>query len=109
VRVTIVAANTFVHDARQLRTADALAGDGHEVVCIGFAEPGLAIAEDLPSGAHVRRIEIDRTIGAAFRPLPGVARRLACRALGIDPGWTTLPPDRARGADRFRAPLRRLV
>jgi glycosyltransferase involved in cell wall biosynthesis len=109
VRVTIVAANTFVHDARQLRTADALAGDGHDVVCIGYADPGLPTTEDLPSGAHVRRIEIDRTIAAAFRPLPLFARRLACRALGIDPTWTSLPPDRPRGADRLRAPIRRLV
>jgi glycosyltransferase involved in cell wall biosynthesis len=109
VRVTIVAANTFVHDARQLRTADALAADGHQVLCVGYAEPGLARDEDLPSGAHIRRIEIDRTIDAAFRPLPAPLRRAIGRVLGIDPTWTALPPGQASGLDRLRAPLRRLA
>jgi glycosyltransferase involved in cell wall biosynthesis len=109
VRVTIVAANTFEHDARQLRTADALAGDGHAVVCIGYAAPGLSRDEELPSGAYIRRVEIDRTLASAFRPLPGLLRRGAARMLGIDPTWTALPPGHAVGPDRLRAPVRRLV
>ncbi len=108
-RVTIVAANTFEHDARQLRTADALVGDGHAVTCIGYAGPGLQREEELPSGAFVRRVAVDRTIGSAFRPLPRVARRVLCRLLGIDPAWTALPPTQATGFDRLRAPFRRLV
>ena len=108
-RVTIVAANTFEHDARQLRTADALAGDGHTVLCIGYAEPGLPLDEDLPSGAHIRRVAIDRTIASAFRPLPGPIRHGLCRALGLDPAWIALPPVRSSGMDRLRGPLRRVV
>ena len=108
-RVTIVAANTFEHDARQLRTADALAGDGHAVLCVGYAQPGLPREEELPSGAYIHRVDIDRTIASVFRPLPGPVRRALCRLLGIDPAWTALPPGPATGVDRLRGPIRRVV
>ena len=109
VNVTIVAANTFQYDARQLRTAMALAGDGHRVTLVGFAAEGLPSDETLDGGVVLRRIRLDRTIAAAFRPLPGPVRRLIARLLGVPPDATVLPPDAPRGLDRLRAPLRRLV
>jgi glycosyltransferase involved in cell wall biosynthesis len=109
VNVTIVAANTFQYDARQLRTAMALAGDGHRVTLVGFAAPGLPSEETLDGGVVLRRIPLDRTIASAFRPLPGAVRRALARLLGIAPDATTLPPDIPRGLDRVRAPLRRFL
>lgn len=108
-RVTIVAANTFEYDARQLRTARALAGDGHAVTLLGFADAGLPPAETLDGGIELRRLPLDLTVDGAFRPLPPAARRALARLIGIPAGARALPPDRARGLDRLRAPLRRLV
>ena len=108
-KVAIVAANTFEFDNRLRRTATALVGDGHEVVLVGFAGPGLAPREELPGGVTLHRVAVDRTIASAFRPLPRRLRRATCRLLGIDPDATGLAPGRPRGADRLRAPLRRLA
>jgi glycosyltransferase involved in cell wall biosynthesis len=109
VNVTIVAANTFEYDARQLRTAAALAGDGHRVRLVGFAAPGLAASETLEGGIELRRVDVDRTIASVFRPLPAILRRGLTALLGVPFDSTTLPPDRPRGVDRLRAPLRRLA
>ena len=109
VDVTIVAANTFTFDARQQRTAAALAGDGHAVTLVGFAAPGLPAEERLEGGITLRRVAVDGTIASVFRPLPGPLRRGLCRLLGIATGATALPPDAPRGFDRLRHPLCRLA
>jgi glycosyltransferase involved in cell wall biosynthesis len=109
VNVTIVAANTFEYDARQLRTAAALAGDGHRVRLVGFAAPGLPARETLEGGIELHRVEVDRTIASVFRPLPSPLRRALAALLGLPFDATVLPPDRPRGADRLRAPLRRIA
>jgi hypothetical protein len=109
VKVAIVAANTFQYDARQLRTAAALTSDGHAVTLIGLAGPGLAASEVLDGGIELRRVVVDGTIASAFRPLPITGRRALARLLGIDPAATALPPSRATGLDRIRAPFRRLA
>ena len=107
--VAIIAANTFEHDSRLLRTATALSRDGHRVTVVALAGPGLPRDELLEPGIRVRRVELDRTVASAFRPLPARAREGLCHILGIAPAATTLPPTRVTGADRLRAPLRRLV
>lgn len=109
VKIVIVAANTFEFDTRQMRTAAALASDGHQVTLVGFAGPGLPDREALPDGVTLRRVGVDRTIASAFRPFPAPVRNGIARLLGIDPGSVTLPPRRATGVDRVRAPLRRLA
>ena len=109
VDVTIVAANTFTFDARQQRTAAALAGDGHAVTLVGFAAPGLAAEERLDGGITLRRVVVDGTIASVFRPLPGLLRRGICRLLGIAPVATSLPPTAPLGLDRLRHPFRRLA
>jgi glycosyltransferase involved in cell wall biosynthesis len=109
VKVAIVAANTFQYDARQLRTAAALTADGHTVTLVGLAGPDLAASERLDGGIELRRVAVDGTIASAFRPLPAGARRAVARLLGIDPSATALPPVRATGLDRLRAPLRRIA
>ena len=107
-RVAIVAANTFQYDARQLRTAAALARDGHQVTLIGLASPGLPGREVLDDGIELRRVLVDGTIASAFRPLPRSFRAGLARVLGFDPAATQLPASRATGLDRLRALLRRL-
>lgn len=108
-KVAFVAANTFQYDARQMRAASAVAGDGHAVTLVGLAGPGLPERERLESGIELRRVAVDGTITSAFRPLPDVARRALARLLGFDPAATQLPPTRASGFDRLRAPFRRLA
>ena len=108
-KITIVAANTFTFDARQLRTARALADDGHSVTLVGFAESTLPLRETLAGEFTLVRVDVDRTIASVFRPLPSSVRRLLCGALGIDPAAMSLPSDQARGLDRLRAPLRRIA
>ncbi|HET7678350.1 MAG TPA: glycosyltransferase [Candidatus Limnocylindrales bacterium] len=108
-RVAIVAANTFEHDSRLLRTATALAADGHAVTVVAFAAPGLAVEQTLREGVRVVRVDIDRTVAGALRPLPDGVRGALARALGFEPEATVLPAAPAHGADRLRAPLRRLV
>jgi glycosyltransferase involved in cell wall biosynthesis len=109
VKIALVAANTFQYDARQLRSAAALASDGHAVTLVGLAGPGLPARETLEHGIELRRVVVDGTIASAFRPLPRTGRRALARLLGIDPDATALPPATPRGADRLRAPVRRLA
>ena len=108
-RVTIVAANTTEHDARLRRSAAALAGDGHEVTIVGFGAPGLAPEERLANGVVIRRIDLDRRLATAFRPLPTRIRSGLARRLGIDPEATVLPPEAPTGLRRVPAAIRRLV
>ncbi len=108
-RIAIVAANAFEHDSRLLRTARALAGDGHRVTVAAFAAPGLPAHEALGEGLDVRRLDVDRRISSAFRPLSPRMRRGLARLLGFAPGAVSLPPSPPRGPDRLRAPLRRLA
>jgi len=109
VKVVFVAANTFEYDARQLRSAAALAGDGHRVILVGLAGEDLPEREALDDGIELRRVAFDGTIASAFRPLPSVVRGGLARLLGIDPRATSLPPGRPGGLDRLRAPVRRIV
>jgi glycosyltransferase involved in cell wall biosynthesis len=108
-RVTLVVANTFQFDSRQLRTARTLAEDGHVVRILAWAGPGLPQREELPAGVALQRIDLDRRISSALRPLPVSIRRGICRLLGLDPEQTVLSPEAPRGADRLRHPLRRLL
>ncbi|MEA2623229.1 MAG: hypothetical protein QOH61_2139 [Chloroflexota bacterium] len=108
-RVTIVAANTFEFDSRFLRTATSLAADGHTLRILGWSGKGLPVEEELAPGVQLRRLDIDRRISTALRPLPSPLRALLSRALGLDPSATVLPPDRPRGFDRLRHPIRRLL
>lgn len=105
--VTIVAANTFEFDSRFLRTAMSLAAEGHVLRILGWSGPGLPSAERLAPGVQLERLDIDRRISSALRPLPWPMRVALCRAIGLDPGAVVLPPDAARGFDRLRHPLRR--
>jgi glycosyltransferase involved in cell wall biosynthesis len=109
VRVTIVAANAFEHDSRFLRTATTLAQDGHELRILGWSGPGLAAREQLAPGVELVRLDIDRRISAALRPLPAAIRAAISRALGLDPDASVLPPDAPTGLERLRHPLRRLL
>lgn len=108
-KVTIVAANPFEFDSRFLRTATTLAADGHDVRILGWPGQGLASREELAPGVMLTRLEIDRRISSALRPLPAFLRSAAAGLLGLDPAATVLPPDAPRGADRLRHPLRRLL
>ena len=107
--VTLVVANTFQFDSRQLRTAATLAADGHQVRILAWSGPDLPTDEELPGGLRLTRIALDRRISSALRPLPMSLRRLVCRALALDPDALLLPPDAPTGADRLRHPLRRLL
>jgi glycosyltransferase involved in cell wall biosynthesis len=107
--VTLVVANTFQFDSRQLRTAATLAADGHQVRILAWSGPGLPDEERLAGGLRLSRIPLDRRISSALRPLPAAGRRLVCRALALDPDAVLLPPDPPRGLDRLRHPLRRLL
>lgn len=107
--VTLVVANTFQFDSRQLRTAATLAADGHQVRILAWSAPDLPTEETLPAGLRLTRIPLDRRISSALRPLPMGLRRLACRVLALDPEAVLLPPDTPRGIDRVRHPLRRML
>jgi glycosyltransferase involved in cell wall biosynthesis len=104
-----VAANTFEHDSRLLRTGRALAADGHRVTLLAFAAPGLPAHEALGERLDLRRLDVDRRISMAFRSLPSWAGRGIARLLALPAGASSLPPSMPRGADRLRAPLRRLA
>jgi len=106
-RVTIVAANPFLFDSRFLRTAESLAAAGHRVTVVAWSAPGLPRREVLAPNARLVRIAWPQPISAGLRPLPPRVRSLICRLIGLDPAADVLPPDRARGWDRLRHPLRR--
>lgn len=108
-RVTIVAANPFEFDSRFLRSATSLAADGHRLTILGWSGDGLPPEEELAPGVRLIRLPVDRRLSLAFRPLPGPLRTLLSRAIGLDPRAVVLPPERPRGADRLRHPLRRAV
>jgi glycosyltransferase involved in cell wall biosynthesis len=107
--VAIVAGNTFEFDSRFLRTATTLSAEGHLVRILGWSGAGLPETEELAPGVMLRRLPVDRRITTALRPLPGPVRVAVARLIGLDPDATVLPPDRARGIDRPRSPLRRLL
>ncbi|MBX3029954.1 MAG: glycosyltransferase [Chloroflexi bacterium] len=107
--VTLVVANTFQFDSRQLRTAGTLAADGHHVRILAWSGPDLPTEEVLPGGLRLTRITLDRRISSALRPLPGGIRRVICRVLGLDPEAVLLSPEPPRGIDRLRHPVRRLL
>jgi glycosyltransferase involved in cell wall biosynthesis len=107
VRVTIVAANVFEHDSRFLRTATTLAREGHELTILGWSRPDLPGQEELAPGVRLVRLDIDRRISTALRPLPASLRRVVCLAIGLDPNATVLPPDAPVGFDRIRHLARR--
>jgi glycosyltransferase involved in cell wall biosynthesis len=106
-RVAIVAANTFEYDSRLLRTGRALAADGHRVTLLALAAPNLPLSETLEGGLELRRLDVDRRVTSAFRPLPQAARRALASLLGFSPDAISLPPAGPHGLDRLRAPLRR--
>lgn len=108
-RVTIVAANPFEFDSRFLRSATSLAQDGHVLTILGWSGPGLPERETLAPGVTLVRLPVDRRLSLALRPLPGPIRAGLSRLIGLDPAATVLPPDRPRGLDRLRHPLRRAV
>jgi glycosyltransferase involved in cell wall biosynthesis len=98
--VAFVTANTFEFDSRHRRAADALAGDGWQVVVVAMAGPHLAPEERLPSGVVVRRPAVERRILAA---LPGPLRAAAGRLAGLAPSAERLPPGRGPRAVVGRA------
>ena len=107
--VTIVAANPFEFDSRFLRSATSLAADGHRLRILGWSAAGLPAQEELAPGVLLTRLDIDRRISSALRPLPRRARALISRLLGLDPEARVLSPDAPRGLDRLRHPLRRFL
>ncbi len=107
--MTLVVANTFQFDSRQLRTARTLAEDGHTVRILAWGDPTLPPEEILGDGVRLSRIDLDRRISCALRPVPNAVRVGICRVLGLDPERAVLPPDAAMGLDRLRHPLRRLL
>jgi glycosyltransferase involved in cell wall biosynthesis len=107
--VTIVAANPFEFDSRFLRTASSLAGDGHRLRILGWSAPGLPAEEELAPGVRLTRLDFDRRISSALRPLPEPWRRWLTRLLGLHPDAHVLPAESPRGLDRLRHPLRRAL
>ena len=107
--VTIVAANPFEFDSRFLRSATSLAADGHRLRILGWSAPGLPPEEELAPGVLLTRLDIDRRISSALRPLPLRVRAWISRLVGLAPDAQVLPPDAPRGLDRLRHPLRRTL
>jgi glycosyltransferase involved in cell wall biosynthesis len=105
--ITIVAANPFEFDSRFLRSATSLAADGHRLRILGWSAPGLPTQEDLAPGVQLTRLDIDRRISSALRPLPNRFRDLICRLIRLEPDAQVLPPDAPRGLDRLLHPIRR--
>ena len=104
-----MAANPFQFDSRFLRSAESLAQDGHELTILGWSGPGLPAEEHPAPGVRLLRLDIERRISDALRPLPMTARRVVAALIGLDPEATVLPPDAPRGLDRLRHPLRRVL
>ena len=107
--VTIVAANPFEFDSRFLRSATSLAADGHRLRILGWSAPGLPTEEELAPSVRLTRVDIDRRISTALRPLPQGVRGWISRLIGLDPEARVLSPDPPRGLDRLRHPLRRAL
>lgn len=107
--VTIVAANPFEFDSRFLRTATSLAADGHALRILGWPGPNLPEKESLAPGVELQRLDIDRRISTALRPLPWAFRAAISRAIGLDPNAIVLPPDAPAGVDKLRHPIRRTL
>lgn len=107
--ITIVAANPFEFDSRFLRSATSLAADGHHVRILGWSAPGLPPQEELAPGVQLTRLDIDRRISSALRPLPRPVRGVICRLIRLEPDAQVLPPDAPRGLDRLLHPLRRTL
>ncbi len=104
-----MAANPFEFDSRFLRSATSLAADGHRLRILGWSAPGLPAVEELAPGVQLTRLEIDRRISNALRPLPQRMRKGICRLVGLDYDSQVLPPDAPTGLDRLRHPLRRTL
>jgi glycosyltransferase involved in cell wall biosynthesis len=98
--ITIVAANPFEFDSRFLRSATSLAADGHRLRILGWSAPGLPPEEELAPGVQLTRLDIDRRISNALKPLPRPLRAGICRILRLDFDSQVLPPDSPRGFDR---------
>lgn len=98
--ITIVAANPFEFDSRFLRSATSLAADGHRLRILGWSAPGLPSEEELAPGVRLTRLDIDRRISNALKPLPERVRRGFCRLLRLDYDAQVLPPDAPKGLDR---------
>ncbi|MGD8683077.1 MAG: hypothetical protein PVG27_03960, partial [Chloroflexota bacterium] len=73
--ITIVAANPFEFDSRFLRSATSLAADGHRLRILGWSAPGLPREEEPAPGVRLTRLDIDRRISSALKPLPERIRR----------------------------------
>ena len=108
-RVALISAKSFEFDSRGLNIAGALAAAGHDVVVLALRGEGLPNEENLGERLRLVRVDVDRTIISALRPMPDVLRRLIARAIGLDPTAEILPADSPRGLDRLRHPLRRFL
>jgi glycosyltransferase involved in cell wall biosynthesis len=106
--VTLVSAETFEYDSRGRRMVQALAADGHSVRVLAVADGGLPLEEEI-DGVRVTRLELDRRITSALRPLPVMVRNGLAAILGMDADAVVLPATTVRGLDRLRYPLRRLL
>jgi glycosyltransferase involved in cell wall biosynthesis len=84
-----------------------MAKNGHSVRVVALAGNGLSAEEEIDGGVRVTRVEVDRRITSALRPLPAFARAGFARLIGLDPNSTILPAVPVRGLDRLRHPLRR--
>jgi hypothetical protein len=104
-RVCFITVNTFAHDSRTLRAAEALVSDGHQVVVVAQRGAGLPADETLAGGIRVLRPDVDRRISSAFLLPIGRLREPVRRAvagllrLDVDAVAPTprgpLPPSRA--------------
>jgi glycosyltransferase involved in cell wall biosynthesis len=107
--ITIVAANPFEFDSRFLRSATSLAADGHRLRILGWPGPGLPAKEELAPGVELTRLDIDRRISSALRPLPGAIAGAICKLIRLDPEALVLPPETPNGVDRVLHPFRRTL
>lgn len=57
-KILMVVKNTFELDNRVFRAADALAGQGHEVLLLAYHRAGLKRCETLGTGFRLRRIQL---------------------------------------------------
>ncbi|MGD8486378.1 MAG: glycosyltransferase, partial [Chloroflexota bacterium] len=107
--ITIVAANPFEFDSRFLRSATSLAADGHRLRILGWSAPGLPREEEPAPGVRLTRLDIDRRISSALKPLPERIRRGICRLIRLDYDGQVLPPVAPAGLDRLLHPVRRVL